>query len=338
MAAVSNQQSISVDHFQLVHPEQIYQDSPVRIKASKDFTSSSMIRSAISVHLESGGSMTHDIPAGIGAPQVTLVAQKAIQLGMQSCDPFFARGDVTIFAPKSLSITTPHLFVGRVSFVNAPQQGKVSCERLTFLESTNEKTVEAIKSYLTDKNTQIELQDSRGVVSPLLEDICQVAPFAKKMSKSFICSGIVSSEHALFLESDESMIYRYPAVLKAPRVSLGAEKAIYLGMNNPEPFSDPVQIKAPQYLSITTPHLSVGELTFAERPKTGMISCKKLTFLRSTKEETVELIKSLLIRDDTIIEVVDKDSEPDTDSEADAIASTFQQALNIDSIQGQQRV
>ena len=62
------------------------------------------------VFLSSKDLMTHEAPACVAAPLVTMVANKAINLGVagQGSQPV----PVRLYVPEQLSITTTHLLLG----------------------------------------------------------------------------------------------------------------------------------------------------------------------------------------------------------------------------------
>ena len=88
-----------------------------------------------------------------------------------------------------------------------------------------------------------------------------------------------------------------------------AKNAIFLGMvgQGSQPF--PVRLYTPKSISMTTQHLSVGDIQILVEPAFGgFIYCKKLTLLKSEEKEpdAFEIIKSWVMNDDAEIETVSR--------------------------------
>ena len=65
---------------------------------------------------------------------------------------------------------------------------------------------------------------------------------------------------------------------------------------------------APDMLTITTKHLSIGEMEILKKPKAAFLYCSKLTLVKTKKEKPAcfEMVKSWAINDDMEIETVDR--------------------------------
>lgn len=121
-------------------------------------------------------------------------------------------------------------------------------------------------------------------------------------------NGFMGSANVAFFSSMNSIIHETPACIAAPLVNMIAKNAISLGMAGQGSQPIPVRLYAPKQLSITTKHLSVGDIMMIIEPKYGFISCRKLTLQKSTEEdpENFEIVKSWVIDDDVEIETVQK--------------------------------
>jgi|ERR1700733_5982590 len=126
-------------------------------------------------------------------------------------------------------------------------------------------------------------------------------------SRSMSYNGFWGSPHAVFLSSASFMEHIPPACIAAPLVTLVAKESIKLGITSPTP-ADRVVIYAPEQLSISTNHLSIGNILLVVAPKFGFISCSKLTLSKRPGEEDPDyfkVVKSWVISDKTEIEIVE---------------------------------
>ncbi len=119
-------------------------------------------------------------------------------------------------------------------------------------------------------------------------------------------SGFIGSANVVFLSSNNFIIHEAPACVAAPLVTMVAKNAISLGIAGQGDQPAPFRLYAPDQLSITTKHLSVGDVMMLVKPENGFISCKKLTLSKSTEEDPAhfEVVKSWVMNDDVEIETV----------------------------------
>lgn len=117
--------------------------------------------------------------------------------------------------------------------------------------------------------------------------------------------GFFGSLNVVYLTNDHSITYESPACIAAPFVTMVAKDAISIGMKGNGDHNVPVRVYAPKVLSITTKHLSIGNLMLG-KTENGFISCKKLTLAKSTDTDPphFETVKSWLINDDVEIETI----------------------------------
>jgi len=127
--------------------------------------------------------------------------------------------------------------------------------------------------------------------------------------KSIVNKGFMGSANVVFLTSLDSISHEAPACIAAPLVNIVAKNVLSLGMAGQGSQPVPVRLYAPEQLTITVKHLSIGDLMLLVEPKHGIVSCKKLTLTKTKKEEPeyFEVIKSWVINDDTEIETVLRD-------------------------------
>jgi hypothetical protein len=121
---------------------------------------------------------------------------------------------------------------------------------------------------------------------------------------SILNGGFIGSSIVVFLSSDEAIIHEAPGCVAAPLVNMVALNAIMLGASGQGDQPVPVRLYAPEQLSITTNHLTVGAANLLIEPKFGYISCRKLTLIQFTEEAPpyFEILASYLMNDDVTIE------------------------------------
>ncbi|NGX45256.1 MAG: hypothetical protein K940chlam2_00401 [Chlamydiae bacterium] len=119
-------------------------------------------------------------------------------------------------------------------------------------------------------------------------------------------NGFMGSYNVVFLTSRDSIEHEAPGCIAAPLVNMFAKDKLSLGVAGQGSQPVPVRIFAPAQLTLTSQHLSVGDIKFLEEPKSGFLSCKKLTLIKPTEDEPVyfDLIKSWVIDDETQIEIL----------------------------------
>ena len=117
--------------------------------------------------------------------------------------------------------------------------------------------------------------------------------------------GFIGSDHAIFLSSDNEITHKSPACIAAPLVTMVARNVINLGTSGPNTHTFPVRLYVPDQISITTKHLSIGDIEILKKPQHGFISCKTLTLFQSTEDAPphFEIVLSWVSRDDTNVEV-----------------------------------
>jgi hypothetical protein len=100
--------------------------------------------------------ITHEAPACIAAPVVTMVANKSIVLGLwgQRSADF----PVRLYVPQELSIKAKRLYVGDIQFIVEPQVGSITCEYLLLARFTQEDppNFELVKSWISNDDVNIE--------------------------------------------------------------------------------------------------------------------------------------------------------------------------------------
>lgn len=118
--------------------------------------------------------------------------------------------------------------------------------------------------------------------------------------------GFMGSSNVVILCSENSIVHEAPACIAAPIVNMVAKNIISIGMAGQGRNPVPARLYAPEMLTITTQHLSIGELMLLTEPKNALLSCKKLTLSKSKEEEPdyFEVVRSWAINDDMKIEVV----------------------------------
>ena len=119
-------------------------------------------------------------------------------------------------------------------------------------------------------------------------------------------TGFMGSSTVVFLTSMDSIVHEAPACIAAPLVNMVAKNTINLGMTGQGSQPVPVRLFAPQGLTITAKHLSIGDVSVLTEPKNALLSCSKLTLSKSTEEEPAyfEVVRSWAINDDMEVEVV----------------------------------
>lgn len=123
---------------------------------AKSISNNGFIGSKTAVFLSSQDSITHETPACVAAPHVTMVAKNAISLGMAGQKDLPV--PVRLYTPEQLCITTNHLSVGNIMILIEPKHGFISCQKLTLSKSTEEdpEYVEIVKSWVMNDNVEIE--------------------------------------------------------------------------------------------------------------------------------------------------------------------------------------
>ncbi len=145
---------------------------------------------------------------------------------------------------------------------------------------------------------QLKSQYSGGIV---FGDYSLTAFIKKDMSNR----GFFGSRNIIFLHS-ATMRHVAPACIAAPLVNLVAKNIIEIGAEKTDS-SVPVRIFAPNQITISTSHLSIGKLLLVTEPQHGAIFCKKLTLTQHTEEQDTscfEVVKSWVAHDDTEVEIV----------------------------------
>lgn len=117
-------------------------------------------------------------------------------------------------------------------------------------------------------------------------------------------SGFLGSSNVVFLNAQQSIIHEAPGCVAAPLVNMVAQNAIMLGVSGQGNQQVPVRLYAPNQLSITTNHLTIGDADLLVEPNHGFISCRKLTLIQFTEEAPpyFEILASYLMNDDVAIE------------------------------------
>jgi FG-GAP repeat len=126
-------------------------------------------------------------------------------------------------------------------------------------------------------------------------------------SKSMKNNSFLGSSHVVFLSSQSSMEHDAPACIAAPLVNMVAKNAISIGAASKTP-ADKVVIYAPEQLSLTTNHLTIGNIAFLANPKAAFISCSKLTLIKFEGEDPdyFKVVKSWVIDNKAKVDTVVK--------------------------------
>lgn len=124
--------------------------------------------------------------------------------------------------------------------------------------------------------------------------------------RSILNNGFMGSSNIVFLSSKNSIIHEAPACIAAPLVTMVAKNVLSLGIAGQGNQPVPVRLYVPDQLSLTTKHLSIGDISMLVEPQHGFISCKKMTLSKSTEEDPThfEVVKSWVINDDVEIETI----------------------------------
>ncbi len=133
--------------------------------------------------------------------------------------------------------------------------------------------------------------------------------FVAHVAKTFVNKGFIGSSTVVFLTSHDSIVHEAPACIAAPLVNMVAKKAISMGVDGQGSQPVPVRLFATNELTITTRHLSLGDVMLLTEPNTALLSCSKLTLFKFTDEEPAyfEIVRSWSINDDMEVEVVSRD-------------------------------
>lgn len=131
---------------------------------SKSIKNSGFLGSPHVVFMTSSTTITHDAPACIASPLISMIAKDSITLGVGSKD---LRDKVVIYAPEQFAITTKHLMVGNISLLVEPKFGFISCKKLTLVKSPGKDPdyFALIKSWLIHDDVKIET-----IVTPYPKD------------------------------------------------------------------------------------------------------------------------------------------------------------------------
>ena len=123
---------------------------------------------------------------------------------------------------------------------------------------------------------------------------------------SIIYNGFIGSHYVVFLTSMDSIIHEAPACIAARLVNMVAKESISLGIAGQGSQPVPVRLYAPEQVTITTKHLSIGDITLLTEPEHGFISCKRLTLSKAQEEDPdyFEIVKSWVIDDETEVETI----------------------------------
>lgn len=117
-------------------------------------------------------------------------------------------------------------------------------------------------------------------------------------------NGFLGSSNVVFLSADRSIIHEAPGCVAAPLVNMVAQNAIMLGASGQGDQTVPVRLYAPEQLSITTNHFTIGAANLLVEPNHGFIFCRKLTLIQFTEEAPpyFEILASYLMNDDVAVE------------------------------------
>lgn len=124
-----------------------YGENSLKLQAKTIFNNG-FFGSAKIVYLDATDSITHQAPGCIAAPKIVMKARKLLQIGVHQ-----ENDSVRIYAPKTLSIETSHLSVGKVRFIGEPEEAIISCSKLTLSKYTEEEPAyfEIVKSWINDE-------------------------------------------------------------------------------------------------------------------------------------------------------------------------------------------
>lgn len=130
--------------------------------------------------------------------------------------------------------------------------------------------------------------------------------------RSIINNSFIGALYVTNLTAMDSIVHEAPACIASQSVNMVAKNAIHLGTAGQGLRSVPARLFASQKLTITTSHLSIGELAILKEPKHALIFCSKLTFIKSSDEEPeyFETVRSWAINDAMETEVITRSKEP----------------------------
>lgn len=141
------------------------------------------------------------------------------------------------------------------------------------------------------------LAGSYGIVLAM-EDQCVYSSKTNQECNSFRGSYVIAS-----LSANDSMELMPQACIAAPVVHLVAKQSLEMGVARSS--TNVVRIFAPNFLSISTKHLTIGKVQFMTEPAIAAINCSRLTVMQYEGEENsalLEKLKSWMISDSTIVE------------------------------------
>jgi hypothetical protein len=109
------------------------------------------------VYLTAFNSIIHEAPGCIGAPFVNMVAKRAISLGMAGYE--VQPVPLRLYCPKAITIVTKYLSIGDVRLLEIPENGFISCQKLTLSKSKegDSDDFELIKSWAINDDMEIEV-------------------------------------------------------------------------------------------------------------------------------------------------------------------------------------
>lgn len=162
----------------------------------------------------------------------------------------------------------------------------------------------AIRHEWNSDEVVINLRSECLMMNPLNKPLFAKGHISLPSKATLTNYGFIGALSAVFLSSQTKMTHDSPACLAAPLITLVAKEAIDLGVKGKKDSPIPVCLYAPEQISISTPHLSVGEIQLVAMPKFGYISCEKITFFKSGEKdpEYFDIIKSWVINKNVVIE------------------------------------
>lgn len=129
----------------------------------KFITRAGYVGSDEQVNITSPDSITHNAPECFAAPVITMVAKKAIELGVIQNS---SSHRLTIFAPKALLLQADHISISSdIQLFQEPAIGKIFCKKLTIVRHKGENSsqnIELIKGWVQNKKaTKIEIVNAK---------------------------------------------------------------------------------------------------------------------------------------------------------------------------------
>lgn len=134
------------------YPSFQYKEELISEHSKKISKNTGFIGSRKAVILSSADSMIFNPLTCLVAPRISLVAEHAIYfLGKTECPVF-------LYSPERLRIAADRLIIGDIEILTEPKEAFISCNKLAFVQSTEEEhsSFEIVKSWVVNDDVEIE--------------------------------------------------------------------------------------------------------------------------------------------------------------------------------------